>query len=266
MNKNGILWGLLLILGGILFLLDNLGFLPVSALSLFFPAILIIIGLWFLVGPLAFRQAVETRSLTIPSDGSSSASIEFNHGAGEINVTSTDGAANLLDGTFKGGVDERISRAGSTTAIKLSVPENEWWGFPTSASDGGFSWDVRLNRNTAYALDVKTGASKARLDLNDLIITALKISSGANDMDVTLPEQAGKTNCRFEFGSARLDVHVPQNVAAQIKLTGALLDTNEIDQTRFPKTGDVFRSPNYDTAANTVDITIEAGLGKLSIH
>jgi len=85
-------------------------------------------------------------------------------------------------------------------------------------------------------------------------------------MEVTLPEQSGKTNCRFEFGSARLDVHVPQNVAAQIKLSAALLDTNDIDQTRFPRSGDVYRSQNYDTAANTVDITVEAGLGILSIH
>ncbi len=266
MNKNGILWGLLLILGGILFLLDNLGFLPVSALSLFFPAILIIVGLWFLIGPLAFRQAVETRVLTVPSEGSTNATIEFNHGAGEINVSSMEGDAFLMNGTFKGGVDERVSRNGTFTGIKLSVPENEWWGFPTSSPEGGFTWDVQLNRHTAYDLNVKTGASKVRLDLHDLIITSLKMSSGANDMEVTLPEQAGKTNCRFEFGSARLDVHVPQNVAAQIKLSAALLDTNDIDQTRFPRSGDVYRSPNYDTAANTVDITVEAGLGKLSIH
>jgi hypothetical protein len=266
MRKNGILWGLLLIMGGILFLLDNLGFLPVSALSLFFPGILIVIGLWFLAGPLAFRQAVETRTLIIPADGSTTASIQLNHGAGDVIVGSMAADSNLLEGTFKGGVDERISRNGSLADMTLSVPENEWWGFPSAAPDGGFSWDIKLNHNTAYALEVKTGASKVRLDLHDLIITDLKMASGANDMDVTLPEQAGKTNCRFEFGSARLDVHVPQNVAAQIKLNGALLDTNEIDQTRFPKIGDLFRSSNYDSAANTVDITIEAGLGKVSIH
>jgi hypothetical protein len=202
----------------------------------------------------------------VPADGSTNASIQLNHGAGEVNVTSMDGNVNLLEGTFRGGVDEQITRNGSTTGLKLSVPENEWWSFPSGSAEGGFAWDIRLNRNTAYALEVNTGASKILLDMHDLIITDLKMSSGANDMIVTLPEQAGKTNCRFEFGSARLELNVPQNVAAQIKLNGALLDTNEIDQTRFPKSGDLFRSPNYDSAANTVDITIEAGLGKVVIH
>jgi hypothetical protein len=266
MRKNGLLWGMLLIMGGILFLSDNLGFLPVSALSLFFPGILIIIGLWLLVGSSAFRQTMETRSLTVPADGCTNASIQLNHGAGEINLISMDGNANLLKGTFKGGVDEKINQYGSSATLKLSVPENEWWGFPSGSANGGFAWDIQLNRDTAYALEVNTGASKIRLDMHDLIITDLKMSSGANDMDVTLPEQAGKTNCRFEFGSARLEVHVPQNVAAQIKLTGALLDTNEIDPARFPKSGDLFRSPNYDSAPNTVDIIIEAGLGKVVIH
>jgi hypothetical protein len=266
MRKNGILWGLLLIMGGILFLLDNLGFLPVSALSLFFPGILIVLGLWFLVGPLAFRQVMETRALTVPAEGCTSASIQFNHGAGEVNVTSSAVNTSLLEGTFKGGVDEKVTRNGTSANLTLSVPEEEWWGFPSATTNGGFAWDIHLNRSIAYALEVNTGASKVTLDLHDLIITGLKMSSGANDMNVTLPEQAGKTNCKFEFGSARLDVHVPQNVAAQIKLTGALLDTNEIDQTRFPRIGDLFRSPNYDSAANTVDIIIEAGLGKVSIH
>ena len=266
MRKNGILWGMILILGGLLFLLDNLGFLPVSALSLVFPGMLIVVGLWFLVGPLAVRKAVETRELTIPVDNCADAAIQFNHGAGAINVTSMAGETNILEGTFAGGVDEMVTRNGSTANVVLSVSESEWWGFPSASPEGGFSWDVKLNSNKAYALDVKTGASKIRLDLHDLIITNLKMSSGANDMDVLLPEQAGKTNCRFEFGSARLEVRVPENVAAQIKLNGALLDTSGIDQNRFPQVGDVFRSPNYDGAANTVDIVIEAGLGKVSIH
>ncbi len=70
------------------------------------------------------------------------------------------------------------------------------------------------------------------------------------------------------FNSAQpdLELRVPENVAAQIKIDGALLDTSEIDQSRFPKSGDVFCSPNYSTAANKVEINIEAGVGKVVIH
>jgi hypothetical protein len=266
MRRGGLLWGLLLLMGGILFLLDNLGFLPISALSLFFPSVLILIGLWFLVGPLFFRQVIENRSLVIPADGTTESVINIQHGAGGVNVASMAGNANLLEGTFAGGVEEKIERSGNKTSIKLSIPEIEWFGFPSISSSEGFKWDISLNQSTAYALNVKTGASKNRFDLHDLIITDIKMDQGANDTEVLLPEQAGFTCGEFHFGSARLELVVPENVAAQIKIDGALLDTNEIDQVRFPKTGDVFCSPNYSSAANKVDIKIEAGVGKVVIH
>jgi len=266
MRKGGLLWGFLLLLAGILFLLDNLGFLPISALSLFFSSALILIGLWFLVGPLVFRTAVENRALAIPVDGVTEAKLKIRHGAGGLNLSSMAGNANLLEGTFTGGVEETVNRSGARATIKLRVPEMEWWGFPSSSPVDGFKWDMTLNQTTAYALDVQTGASKNRFDLHDLIITSIKMESGGNDTEITLPSQAGYTRCDFQFGSARLEAHIPQNVAASIKINGALLDTSGIDLTRFPKVGEVYQSAQYDTAANKVEIVIEAGVGKVVIN
>lgn len=266
MRRGGLLWGLLLLMGGVIFLLDNLGFLPISALSLFFPGALILIGFWFLLGPLFFRQVLETRSLTIPANGTSEADIKILHGAGGINLTSMSGDSNLLEGTFAGGVEEKIERSGSKTSIKLQVPEIDWLGFPSHSSTDGFKWDLTLNRSTAYALEIKTGASKNQIDLHDLIITEIQMDSGGNDTEVLLPEQAGFTRGDFHFGSARLELHVPANVAAQIKLQGVLLDTSEIDQVRFPKNGELYFSPDYASAANKVEINIEAGMGKVVVH
>lgn len=266
MRRGGLLWGILLLMAGILFLLDNLGFLPVSAMSLFFPAVLILIGLWFLVGPLLFRETVETRTLAIPTEGTTEAEIKIRHGAGSVKVESLARSGNVLEGTFSGGVEEIIERTGSKIGIKLRVPEFEWWGFPSTAGGEGFNWDISLNKSIAYALNVKTGASKNLFDLRDLIITEIRMESGGNDTEVWMPAQAGFTRGEFHFGSARLDLHIPENVAAQIKIDGALLDTNDIDQSRFPKFGEIYSSPDYASAANKVEITVEAGVGKLIIH
>ncbi len=266
MRRGGLLWGLLLLMGGVLFLLDNLGFLPVSALSIFFPAVLILIGLWFLVGPLLFREVVETRSLSIPVEDATEAVVKIRHGAGGVNLGSMAGNDNILEGTFTGGVEEEIERTGSKFGIKLRVPEFEWWGFPNVARSEGFKWDISLNKSIAYTLDVKTGASRNRYDLRDLIITEIRMESGGNDTEVLMPSQAGYTRGEFHFGSARLEIRIPENVAAQIRINGALLDTNDIDQSRFPKYGDIFSSPDYASAANKIDITVEAGVGKLLVR
>jgi hypothetical protein len=266
MRRGGLLWGFLLLMAGVLFLLDNLGFLPISALSLFFPTALILIGLWFLLGPLVFRRVAESRTLSIPTDGTTEAKIKIRHGAGGVNISSIMASANLLEGTFAGGVEEVIERKDTEAKIKLMIPETEWWGFPSASVMDGFKWDISLNKSIAFALDVKTGASKNRFDLRDLIITDIHMESGGNDTVVLLPDQAGFTRGDFQFGSARLELIVPQNVAARIKIDGALLDTSDIDQTRFPKNGDAFCSDNFTDAVNKVEINVEAGVGKVVIH
>lgn len=266
MRRSGLLWGILILLAGVLFLLDNLGFLPISAWSLIFPGALILIGLWFLMGPLVFRQVIETRSLSIPLDGVSNAKLKIRHGAGELNIASSPENANLLEGTFTGGVEEKITRSGTATEVKLRMPEMEWWGFPSALPHAGLRWDFTLNRGVAYSLNLKTGASKSRIDLHDLIVTDFHLETGASDTEVKLPEQAGFTKAEFEFGSARVALHVPQNVAAKIQIQGALMNTDEIDKNRFPLTGEGYCSPDYATAVNKIEIVIEAGLGKVTIN
>jgi hypothetical protein len=253
-------------LAGILFLLDNLGFLPVSAWSLIFPGALILIGMWFLLGPLVFRQVIETCNLAIPQDGVTEAKIKIRHGAGELNISSTPESLNILEGTFAGGVEERVSRTGSLAEIKLKMPEIEWWGFPSAFPQDGLRWNISMNRGIAYSLNLKTGASKSRLDLHDMILTDIRLETGASNTEIFLPEQAGYTKADFEFGSAGIELHVPQNVAAKIKIQGALMNTDEIDKTRFPLTGEGYCSPDYATAANKIDISIEAGVGKVVIN
>ena len=177
MKKGGLLWGVLVLLAGILFLLDNLGFLPVSAWSLIFPGALILIGLWFLLGPLVFRQVIETCNLAIPQDGVTEAKLKIRHGGGELNISSAPESMNILEGTFNGGVEEKVSRTGSVAQIKLKMPEIEWWGFPSAFPNDGLRWDISMNRGIAYSLNLKTGASKSRLDLHDLILTDTPIGN-----------------------------------------------------------------------------------------
>jgi hypothetical protein len=266
MRKSQMLWGILVLLAGVLFLLDNLGFLPISAWSLIFPGALILIGLWFLLGPLVFRQVIETRSLSIPLDGVTEAKLKIRHGAGELIVSSAPNSMNLLEGTFTGGVEEKITRSGASTEVKLRMPEMEWWGFPSAFPHDGLRWDFTLNRGVAYSLNLRTGASKSRLDLHDLIVTDIHLDTGASDTEILLPEQAGFTKAEFQFGSAKVNLVVPQNVAAKIKVHGAMMNTDEIDQNRFPQAADGYCSADYATAVNKIDINIEAGVGKVVIR
>ena len=57
---------------------------------------------------------------------------------------------------------------------------------------------------------------------------------------------------------------MPQGVAASIEVRSALAGVH-VDGTRFPRSGSGYRSPDYDSAANKVEIRVETGVGSLDI-
>jgi hypothetical protein len=54
-------------------------------------------------------------------------------------------------------------------------------------------------------------------------------------------------------------------VAADIRVESGLADIN-IDQTRFPRTGKHYISPDYETAANKIDLRLETGVSSVKIR
>ena len=106
--------------------------------------------------------------------------------------------------------------------------------------------------------------ANAGLDADGVMIgtpAASKIGSAAFDS----PENAGPTTAHFSGGATNLTLEVPNGVAAQIRTRGGL-NTLSVDQSRFPAAGaDTYRSPDYATAANKVDITVETGVSTIRV-
>ena len=209
---------------------------------------------------------MESEQVTIPAEGASQAEIRFNHGAGRLSIAAGASAGNLVEGTFVGGVDRKTSRACDTLKVDLSVPPDHVWGFPFNwGPNRGYEWTVGLSRDMRLTLDFRTGASETRLDLSDLQVADLRLQTGASSTELTLPANAGYTRAELKSGAASIDITVPPNVAARIKARGGLADIN-LDRQRFPRSGDVSQSPDYESAANKAEIFIETGVGSVEIR
>ncbi len=65
-------------------------------------------------------------------------------------------------------------------------------------------------------------------------------------------------------GVASVTLEVPTGVAARIRSKMAL-GSSQVDETRFPRTFDGYISPDFEGAANRVDITIEGGVGSVRV-
>lgn len=261
MVRGRIFWGLVVLLVGILLLLDNLGYLPgINIWGLIWPLFLIALGGWILWNYYS-RGSRQVEHIAIPVEGAQQARIRFQHGAGRIDICAGTSQEALIEGDFGGGVDINNNQTGDELEIRLKMPGSI---FPFDWSPGQtLDWSVRLNREIQLVLSLETGASESHLDLSDLRVTELNLKSGASSTSVTLPSNAGLTKVDISSGAASLKVIVPQGVAARIRSSGGLSNVSVSD--RFPKTGSLYQSPDYESATNKADMDIELGVGSVSI-
>ncbi len=268
MRRNGLFWGVILLVLGSLFLLNNLGILRFNVWGAIGPVFLILFGIWIVYGATRGRQTVEVETTSVSLDGARNVALTLHHGAGRLIVKADPTAIGTISGTFGGGLAVAKTIAGDDAKVELHsrVGSQSFWSFPWSFNGrNGLDWDVALSRDCTYALRLETGADDATVDLRDLKVTDLHLSTGASSMAVTLPEAAGYTRVKLEAGAASVTIKVPGGVAAQIRSQSGVSSIN-IDETRFPKTSGVYRSPDYDTAVNKVDIDIQMGAGSVRVN
>jgi hypothetical protein len=257
MRNSGVIWGGMLIILGLLFLLNSLGILAVNVWAVFWPLALIIWGLSLLVGAFGRRESVKTESLALQLKGFEEAAVAIRYGAGRLALDGGAAPDELLNGTFDGGVEHRLRQEGELARVELRAPV-DWPSWRER------SWDVALNEAIPLTLDLETGASEASLDLSQTRVKRLDLRAGASRVDLTLPASAGETAVALEGGAGSVMVHVPEGVAARIAgsaVAGAL----RVDDARFPRAGSVWQSPDYDSAAHRTDIRVQFGAGEVTI-
>jgi hypothetical protein len=265
MRRDYIFWGAVLILLGGLMFMNAAGIrLPagINAMQLFWPSVLVLLGGWIMVGYF-LRGTVEAEQVLIDLQGAKEASLKLSHGAGRVVLGAGASPGQLLSGTFAGGVRQSVHKSGDRLNAHIEARPNFFP--PFFGGWQGLEWNINLNRDIPLALQLETGASQSELDLRDLHVTDLKISTGASKTDLTLPANAGMTTVKVELGAASLDMVVPQGVAARIRAEHGVAAI-EVDTARFPYSNGIYESADYSSAQNKVDIMIQAGAGRVAIH
>jgi hypothetical protein len=104
-------------------------------------------------------------------------------------------------------------------------------------------------------LDIVSASGQATLELGELQITELKLTTHASSLLISLPTNAGQTSVNIQASTVTIMLRVPPEVGAYIQ-SSKVLTTPEIDLTRFPMTEQTgVRSAFYGTAVHRVDIT-----------
>ncbi|HVN56420.1 MAG TPA: DUF5668 domain-containing protein [Anaerolineaceae bacterium] len=265
MRNNRLLWGLILLIIGVLLLLQNLGLLSINIWGLLWPLFLILLGAFMIWGLTSRRRPSETRQLSIPAGSAQEAVVSFHHGAGKLYVSAGLPSSEILSGQFEGGVVEDVQQNGPSTLVRLSAPTENMVFPPFGPGSYGYSWDCKLNPDIPMTLEFRTGASESDLDLSGVKATSVRLETGASSTRLVLPANAGLTRASISAGAASLKVEVPDSTAAHIRVKSGLSGIN-IDTRRFPMTGDGYESTDYPSEINRAEIDIEAGVGSISVR
>ncbi len=219
---------------------------------------------------LSWQLAIKMQQVQIPLDGATRARIRVQYWAGELKIGANATTRDLIQGVFGGGVGSEISRMGDVLNVQLKNLARRgfmslWYPWAWGKANV-LDWTFGLGNQIPIVLDIEIAASQATLELGALQITELKMKTSASSVSIALPANAGQTAVNVEGSTASLIIRVPPDVAAFIRTSKA--DTiTEIDLNRFPmiENGLEYRSINYETASNRVDIRLDVALSSAEI-
>ena len=304
-RRGGVVGPLVLIFIGVVFLLQNTGYLPPNFwvnLWRLWPLLLVLAGIellfanrlpWLIVaclaavvlvvGALAVNANVAptvtaptTKQLDTDLGGATEAAVTVRFGAGQLTIGPLVQPRDnqFASMTYTGPPDlapqaNYLVAAGGLGRLDYQVSGRPGPGFNPFASGRSGSAHMELNltpRVPISSLSIQTGATEAHLDLSSLRVGDIDMSVGAATASVRLPENAGLTTMHVSGGASTLTLEIPQGVAARIQHHGGL-STLKVDQSRFPLVSEgLYQSADYDQAANKVDITLETGVTTIQVN
>jgi hypothetical protein len=302
--RRGVFWPLLLIALGLIFLLQNFGFISgVSwlAVASLWPLLLILLGLdiafarrWPLP-TLAAEVAVIAAGLALVAYSPNLAPGIFVFGGGDGNgepeVTVPRGEATQLRLTLNGGATRRYHMSGGADALVEAHSTNADLRLRTSGStradvrvdqvSNGFfrpagvgEIQIRVASDVPTSLVINVGAGDFDIDLSDVRVTDARVNVGASSMRFVLPKPGGNVEIRMNGGASNISIVVPDGVEARISTSGGLLSlrsdnprlgNGNIDRGVFAGATSVETS-GYGAARDRVTLTVSAGASSVVVR
>jgi len=244
----------------------------------------------------ASNKKVHTYNLLEPLRDVATAEVDVNVSDGNLmmdGLTSDETmlACGTLEYTEKQGLPWRsmnVSNGQASLTLKASSTGQPWFRLPWAACNGATEWQIHLNPHVPADINAHSGGGNVKLDLSSIAITHLSAGTGGGNMEVILPDNAsnldvnaetGAGNVSVEIGShlsgnnivnvssgaGKVIVRVPGGIAARIHASSGW--GKGIVDSRFSKIdANTYQSPDYDAAADKVQITAKSGAGDVIIN
>ena len=236
-----------------------------------------------------------TDNFSQPLNGVTAAKVDIHAGDGNLTIDRlSNGEQVLVSGTLQylesqGSPGRALDSNNGQTTLTLmgSASRRPRFRFPWAACNGATEWQIYLNPTVLCDITAQSNGGNVSLNLAGMAVTRLSADTGGGNVAVVLPQDAadlsvtarsgggnvtveigtgtmGSNNVNASSGAGNVIVRVPSGLAARIHATTGLGKT--IMDPRFSKIDDhTYQSPDFDSAANKVEITAKSGAGNVII-
>lgn len=293
-NKRAIL-GILIIALGVLFLLNNLGFIDFSVLWgiwNMWPLLLVAIGfniifkenqkviyaIWIVFFALHIFYGIYLQNNSHPSHhqmdmmGENSrvviekpqvteyGQLDLDLGAAELTIEKED--KNLVVAEIRG----RDLNFYENYKNNKQEAEISFAGVNFSGMDfrdhGPSNYEFYLNENVLWELDLDLGAISGNINLEDVPVRSIDLDFGAGELDFVLGDKSSELIFHIDAGASSLNIKIPEGAAIKVDMDAALTSTN-LDDFDLIRDGDNYISRDYKSADTKIEFDIDMGAGEI---
>jgi hypothetical protein len=207
--------------------------------------------------------ALQSESQSIELGDAQSARVEIDFGAGDLNVTG--GAEKLLEADFTYNV-ARLKPEVEYTNGTLVLRQPEVEGLPVLRDIADFrnEWSLRLSDEAPMDLLVNMGAGTSELHLGGLSLTRLNVSLGAGESEIDLSgDWARDLDVTINGGAGDIRVRLPRDVGARVEVETGV---GTVEAAGLTQAGNVYTNAAYGVSEVTLDVNIEAGIGRINLE
>jgi len=250
-----------LVLVGAMLLAGNIGVLPAGLSGVWKiagPLCLVALGAWLI----ATQRTTENASVpnfAIDRADFERASLIAVAGQVDLEVRSFAGASQLAVGQFPSARGPGLSARGTEARIELS-------GRHATPLLPAQSWSASLAKGLPWSLDVRSSSGDMRLDLRDLTLTDLRLSTTLGNVSLAVPA-TGKTDIYARLVTGDLSLHVPESMAVKINVRQGPLAAVRPDTRRFVQLAPgEWASPLFAVSPNRCTLHVDLWAGDLDVE
>lgn len=290
-HQGSLVFPLLLVFLGLMFLLINLGVVDRSIWSdiiRFWPVLLILMGIDTLLrrssAGAAFGTVLstvvliaagitmfhlfapewwnsKTQSFSHSLDGASAAEVMLSCRDCSMELYAAPSSDALISGHLTLRRDEKLAESVRTNneTIRYQLESEYWLPFPLLAERGILLWEAGLNDSIPLTLSLQTGGGAVDLDLTDLEVSSVDISTGEERCQITLSQASSAT---LFLSGDHIEVLVPRDVAVRVSGSASMELTVP---SNYVRTESGTHSPNYETASIRAELVLRSGVKWIEI-